>query len=334
MLLPARPCLPLSLLTFLGFHFHGLLPLPLLFLTSAVFAFFRPLQFWILTTQPLFLPFPLLPVSASQWLPQCSALPFGPAVFPVLPCLVSRAFFPGSRYSASLYVSFHPSLTRSHSCSSGAYLPLSLPVFSVPPLLPFGRFRFPSGYSASASSFLPSGRSASQSALRPGSVPYVPFALPLHSRLVSRPLPSGSAYSVLCSFPFVLPCFAPTAVPQVLPFWISPPGSVPDFRFLSSASIVASHYSAYPLFLSALFPSLPHSWLPRCFCSALASQILPLLPGLVSRAFLPVPCTRLPVCFLSSFPASLPQLFHWCFPFRFPLRDQRLASVSFRPHPL
>ena len=80
----------------LGFHFHGLAPLPLLFLTSAVFAFFRPLQFWILTTQPLFLLFPLLPDSASQWLPQCSALTFDPAVFPVLPCLVSRAFFPGS----------------------------------------------------------------------------------------------------------------------------------------------------------------------------------------------------------------------------------------------
>ena len=79
----------------LGFRFHGLAPLPLLFLTPAVFAFFRPLQFWVLTTQPLFLPFPSLPVSASQWLPQCSALTFVPSVFPVLSCLVSRAFLPG-----------------------------------------------------------------------------------------------------------------------------------------------------------------------------------------------------------------------------------------------
>ena len=46
----------------LGFHFHGLLPLPLLFLTPAVFASFRSLQFWVLTTQPLFLPFPLFPI--------------------------------------------------------------------------------------------------------------------------------------------------------------------------------------------------------------------------------------------------------------------------------
>ena len=110
----------------------------------------------------------------------------------------------------------------------------------------------------SASSFLPSGRFASQSALRPGSVPYVPFALPLHPRLVSRPLLSGSAYSVLCSFPFVLPCFTPTAVPQVLPFQVSPPGSTLDFRFLSSASVLASHYSA-SVSSFPLFPFLPHS---------------------------------------------------------------------------
>ena len=96
LLLLAHPCLLVSFLASLGFHFHGLSPLPLLFLTPAVFAFFRPLQFWVLTTQPLFLPFPFLPVSASQWLPQCSALSFDPSVFPVLSSLVSRAFFPGS----------------------------------------------------------------------------------------------------------------------------------------------------------------------------------------------------------------------------------------------
>ena len=143
----------------LGRPFHGLSPLPFRFLTSAVFAFFRPLQFWILTTQPLFLPFPSLPDSASQWLPQCSALAFAPAVFPVLSCLVSRAFLPGSWYSASLYVSFRPSLTRSHSCSSGAHFQLSLSVFSASLPLSFVHFCSASGYSASASSFLPSGSS-------------------------------------------------------------------------------------------------------------------------------------------------------------------------------
>ena len=72
------------------------MPLPFRFLTSAVFAFFRPLQFWILTTQPLFLLFPYLPDSASQWLSRCSASAFASSVFPILSCLVSRAFLPGS----------------------------------------------------------------------------------------------------------------------------------------------------------------------------------------------------------------------------------------------
>ena len=94
---PAHPCLPLSLPTFSGPDLHtACRRYPVSFLTPAVFAFFRPLQFWVLTTQPLFLLFPLLPASASQWLPQCSALAFAPSVFPVLSCLVSRAFFPGS----------------------------------------------------------------------------------------------------------------------------------------------------------------------------------------------------------------------------------------------
>ena len=79
----------------LGRPFHGSSPLPFRFLTPAVSAFFRPRQFWVLTTQPLFLPFPSLPVSASQWLPQCSSSAFASDVLPVLSCLVSRAFLPG-----------------------------------------------------------------------------------------------------------------------------------------------------------------------------------------------------------------------------------------------
>ena len=81
---------------FSGLNFFPLSLLSVDFLTPAVFAFFRPLQFWVLTTQPLFLPFPFLPVSASQWLPQCSSSAFASYVFPVLSCLVSRAFLPGS----------------------------------------------------------------------------------------------------------------------------------------------------------------------------------------------------------------------------------------------
>ena len=97
LLLPAHPCLPLSLPTFSGPDLHTTCRrYPVSFLTPAVFACFRSLQFWVLTTQPLFLPFPSLPASASQWLPQCSALAFAPSVFPVLSRLVSRAFLPGS----------------------------------------------------------------------------------------------------------------------------------------------------------------------------------------------------------------------------------------------
>ena len=73
-----------------AFHSTGFTLLPFSFLTPAVFAFFRPLQFWVLTTQPLFLLFPFLPVSASQRLLQCAPSafaswfsPFFPAWFPV-----------------------------------------------------------------------------------------------------------------------------------------------------------------------------------------------------------------------------------------------------------
>ena len=89
----------------LGFHFHGLLPLPLLFLTSAVFAPFRSLQFWILTTQPLFLPFPFFPIpphsgflSAPPSLSFLRFSPFFPAWFPMpsfpVPGTQPRCMFP------------------------------------------------------------------------------------------------------------------------------------------------------------------------------------------------------------------------------------------------
>ena len=122
LLLPTHPCFLLSFLASLGFRFHGLSPLPLLFLTPAVFAPFRALQFWVLTTQPLFLPFRFLPVSASQWLPRCdpsahASLAFPRSSQPGFPCFRSRFFVLGF-----LFVSFHPSRFRSHSRSTGASL--------------------------------------------------------------------------------------------------------------------------------------------------------------------------------------------------------------------
>ena len=70
-------------------------------------------------------------------------LRFPRSLLPGFPCIPSRF-----RYSASLYVSFRPSLIRSHSCSSGAYFQLSLSVFSASLPLSFVRFCSASGYSA------------------------------------------------------------------------------------------------------------------------------------------------------------------------------------------
>ena len=129
----------------LAVRFLSLLPasLPQLFhrclpsaLTSGPFhfrlPFFRPFLFRFQLLSFLFLPFLLLPVSASQWLPRCALSALASLAFPVLSDLVSHVFLPGSLYSALLMVSFRPSLIRSRSCSSGAYLMLTLSVFPLP----------------------------------------------------------------------------------------------------------------------------------------------------------------------------------------------------------
>ena len=161
--------------------------------------------------------FPLLPGSASQWLPQCSSSGFPSYVVPVLSCLVSRAFFPGSKYSAFLFVSFHPSLIRSHSCSSGAWLPLSLLPFSASLPLPFVRFFSASGYLAfcfflsvlpvSASQRLP--RCASPLSL-PGSPRFLLPGFPC--------IPSRFSYSAFCWFLSSFPASLPQLFHRCSPF--------------------------------------------------------------------------------------------------------------------
>ena len=116
---------------FLGLIFPSLAPIPINFLTPAVFAFFRPLQFWVLTTQPLFLPFPLLPGFASQGFPRCSVPLSVSRLFPSFG-LVSHAVFRLSVLGL-LMVSFRPALLRSRSCSTGddrhfRFWPLSLTI--------------------------------------------------------------------------------------------------------------------------------------------------------------------------------------------------------------
>ena len=196
---------------FSGLNFFPLALLSVDFLTPAVFAFFRPLQFWVLTTQPLlFLSLASclrLAVASSVLVFRFPFLRFPRSSPPGFPCVLPRF-----RYSALLFVSFCPSLLRSHSCSTGAWSQLSLPPFSGSLPLPFVRFRFPSGYSAFCSSF---------------------------------------------------PLFR-----------------LPPLRGFRRARF-RSRFFAFPV-----------------------------LPSLVSHAFFPGSRTRLSVGFLSSFPASLPQLFH------------------------
>ena len=119
------------------------MPLPFRFLTSAVFAFFRPLQFWILTTQPLFLLFPfflLLPHSGFRSAPIPLSLlrfsPFRPAWFPVhsfpIPVLGFSVCFlsPFPDSLPQLFLRCLPS-----DLSSGIFRSASVPFRSLP--LPF-----------------------------------------------------------------------------------------------------------------------------------------------------------------------------------------------------
>ena len=121
-------------------------------------AFFRPLLFRFRLLSLCFFLSSFFPFSPSQWVffgaPFRSRFLGLPRSFrPDLSCPLSRFLVLGF-----LFVSFRPSLIRSHSCSSGAYLVLSLSVFF--PFLPlsFVRFCSGSGYSAFCfflSSFFP-----------------------------------------------------------------------------------------------------------------------------------------------------------------------------------
>ena len=140
-----------------------------------------------------------------------------------------------------------------------------------------------------------------------------------------------SKYSAFCLFPFALPCFAPTVVSQVLAFALTPAFSIAS-ACLSSASTLGFGYLASVSSFSD-FPRLASQWLLRY------NRLRFRFPGLAVRhAWFPMHSnqlvsTRLPVCFLSSFPASLPRLFHRCSPFGLPPTFS-LASAFFRPLPL
>ena len=162
--------------------------------------------------------FPFFPVSPLSGFPG-ARFRFRFFAFPFLSGLISHAFLPGSRTRLSVrFLSPFPD-------SLPTAVPQVLPLRSRPRDFPLP-FRFlsspsvpPPATQPSASSFLPSGPSPHSWLSVQAPVSFVSVASPLHPQLVSRPLPSGSAYSALCLFPFVLPSFAPTAVPLVLPFF-------------------------------------------------------------------------------------------------------------------
>ena len=121
-------------------------------------------------------------------------------------------------------------------------------------------------------------------------------------------------FSVCFLSPF--PDSLPTSVPQVLPlcfrFRAFPFRSV-SFRPLLFRFLLLS----LCFFLSSFFPLSPHSGF---FGAPLPLSLLrfsPFFPTWFPVPSFPVLRTRLSVCFLSSFPASLPQLFHRCFPSAF-----------------
>ena len=49
-------------------------------------------------------------------------------------------------------------------------------------------------------------------------------------------IPSRFSYSAFWWFPFVLPCFAPAAVPQVIPFWLLKEGQMHDSCWIINLS--------------------------------------------------------------------------------------------------
>ena len=129
----------------------------------------------------------------------------------------------------------------------------------------------------------------------------------------------GFAVCFLSSCPASLPqpfhrCLPSAFASGLFPF---PPVS---FVPLGSGSDYSARCSSVPFFLAS-----PHQRLLQCPVPPLGFPVFHLLLRPVSRASFPVSGTWLPVCFLSSLPASLPQLFHRCFP-SVPLSLVRFAS--------
>ena len=103
---------------------------------------------------------------------------------------------------------------------------------------------------------------------------------------------SRFSYSASCSFPFILPGFAPTAVPPVLPFFSAffRPLLFRAFRLLSAffrLLLLASDYSASCSFFS-LLPVFPWQRFLRCLSVPFVPDLFLFRPACF-HAFLPIP---------------------------------------------
>ncbi len=232
-------------------------PLPSRFLSSACL----PLP----ATQPSVLPFlffPVPPYSCFPGAPSPLSLPRFPlSLRPDFSCLPSRFL-----YSALLLVSFRPSLIRSRSCSSGAYLMLSLSGFP----LAFAFFRplvLGSDYSAFRLSF-----------------PFFPFspvggssgAAPQPCGLPAFPLPSG-----------LLPCLPSDCGTQLtaLPFSlaVSPhSGYLSASAFPCGFGLVPFAFASGSGYLASGFCLAASSCLP---CLSATLDILPQVSSNVNNFF-------------------------------------------------
>ena len=244
MLPPTHPCLA----TFSGPSIPQLTLFPFRFLTPSVLTFFRPSQFWVLTTQPLFFfsfssrfrltaAFPM-PVSALA----SSVSSFSPAWFPVpsfqIPVLSFTVRFL-SLFPVSLPQPFHRCLPSVFTFGIFHFrLSFFRPFvfrFQLLSLLfffsPSSRFRLTAAFPVPVSAL-----ASSVSSFSPAWFPVPSFQIPVLS----------STVGFLSPYPDSLPQLFLRCLPCALAFGLSPSAPLPFVRVPSGSGYLAS-VSSFPL---------------------------------------------------------------------------------------
>ncbi len=159
------------------------------------------------------------------------------------------------------------------------------------------------------------------------------LGFPFLSDLISHAFLPGSCTWLRCSFLFALPCFAPTAVPQVLAFCFRFRHFLLPVRFLSSAFLplpaTQPSVSSFPL-----FPASPHSGFSgapfRLSASRLFHFCFARFPALPFRFSYSASCL-FPFILPGFAPTAVPPVLPFCFRFRafpsLPLSFVRFRSV-------